>query len=171
MKQFVEAFFRTCDAESIFVSTLATRPAGLETAFSVDLAGGQPVLRGLGIVLASWSTTQNRFKRPGVQLKIERLTADSEKVFAELMRARDAARAGAPRLALPQEPPAREIFDARAAGGEDVLPANPLAELSDASLDGFIEDQLREHRSAPIAAASAKSRWSPIAVLRKLARS
>ena len=127
------------------------------------------MLRGLGIVLASWSTTQNRFKRPGVQLGIERLTADSEKVFEQLMRAREAAHAGAPRLALPQEPPAREIFDARAAGGEDVLPANPLAELSDASLDGFIEEQLREHRSAPIEVA--KSRWSPIAALRRLARS
>lgn len=149
--QFVEAFHRTCDEETIFVPTLAMRPVGLQTAFSVDLAGGQPVLRGLGTVRAAWPTAQNPFKRPGVQIAIERLTAESEKVFAELLRARAATRAGAPRVATPQEPPARQIFDSGDDGDGTVLPMNPLAEINDASLEGLIEDSWHEQRSSPIA--------------------
>ncbi|MDB4959157.1 MAG: hypothetical protein JWO36_6726 [Myxococcales bacterium] len=91
VEQFVAAFKRFCDEQSFFISTLATRPVGLETPFSVDLVSGAPALRGLGVVLGAWSTAENRFGRPGVHIGVRRLTSDSERVFEQLLIARAAA--------------------------------------------------------------------------------
>jgi hypothetical protein len=105
LDQFVAAFHRFCDEQSFFVSTLSTRPVGLETAFSVDLVSGEPALRGLGVVLDAWSTADNKFGKPGVHLGIRRLTADAEKVFEKLLIARAAAAASGP-VAMPVSEPA-----------------------------------------------------------------
>jgi WAS/WASL-interacting protein len=86
--QFITLFNRFCDAKSFFVSTMAMRPVGLETAFSVDLEDGTPVLRGLGVVLDAWTTKDNPYGRPGVRLGVRRLTTDSAKVFEQLLIAR-----------------------------------------------------------------------------------
>jgi hypothetical protein len=56
VEQFVTTFHRFCDETSFFISTLGTRPVGLETAFSIQLEGGKPVLQGLGVVLDAWTT-------------------------------------------------------------------------------------------------------------------
>ncbi len=77
VEQFIATFHRFCDETSFFISTLGTRPIGLETAFSIQLEGGKPVLQGLGVVLDAWTTTANRFNRPGVRLGLKRLTNDS----------------------------------------------------------------------------------------------
>ena len=90
MDQFVAAFHRFCDAQTVFISTLNPRTVGLETAFSIDLADHTPALRGVGVVLKSWPTPQNPYGRPGLQLGIRRLTADSEPVFDRLLFAREA---------------------------------------------------------------------------------
>ncbi|HET9626514.1 MAG TPA: PEGA domain-containing protein [Kofleriaceae bacterium] len=85
MDQFVATFHRFCgDDQTFFVATLTSRPVGLETAFSIQLADKQPVLRGLCVVLDAWATADNRFKRPGIRLGIKRLTADSQLVFDRL---------------------------------------------------------------------------------------
>ena len=139
--QFVAAFARFCDEQTFFVSTLAARPVGLETAFSVDLAGGEPVLRGTGIVLDSWPTDANLFGRPGLRLGVRRLTAESEKIFQRLI-AHDAA----PKQQVPLEPTQRTVQPAehRTPGSELILPANPLMNLSDESLEGFVDCTLYE---------------------------
>jgi PEGA domain len=86
--QFVATFHRFCsDDESFFVATLTSRPIGLETPFSIQLADKQPVLRGLCIVLDAWATPENRYRRPGIRLGIKRLTADSQLVFDRLRQA------------------------------------------------------------------------------------
>jgi len=55
--QFVATFHRFCgDDQSFFVATMTSRPIGLETPFSIQLADKQPVLRGLCIVLDAWDT-------------------------------------------------------------------------------------------------------------------
>src|SRR5215510_11185047 len=83
--QFVATFHRFCgEDQSFFVATLTSRPIGLETPFSIQLADKQPVLRGLCIVLDAWATPENRYKRPGIRLGIKRLTADSQLVFDRL---------------------------------------------------------------------------------------
>jgi hypothetical protein len=85
VEQFIQTFHRFVDEESFFVSTLNTRPPGLETSFSVQLADGTPVLRGLCVVLQAWTDNQNPFKTPGVRLGIKRLTANSMVVFEQLL--------------------------------------------------------------------------------------
>src|SRR5512138_715856 len=91
VEQFVATFHRFCgDDQSFFVATMTSRPVGLETPFSIQLADKQPVLRGLCIVLDAWDTPENRYKRPGIRLGIKRLTAESQLVFERL---RQAARA------------------------------------------------------------------------------
>jgi hypothetical protein len=56
VEQFIATFHRFCDETSFFISTLGTRPVGLETAFSIQLEDGKPVLQGLGVVLDAWTT-------------------------------------------------------------------------------------------------------------------
>lgn len=90
--QFVQMFHRFVDEHSFFVSTLNTRPPGLETSFSVQLADGTPVLRGLCVVQQAWTTSANPFKSPGVRLAIKRLTAQSTPVFERLLASRSAAK-------------------------------------------------------------------------------
>ncbi|HEX3474353.1 MAG TPA: PEGA domain-containing protein [Kofleriaceae bacterium] len=85
MEQFVATFHRFCgDDETFFVATMTSRPIGLETPFSIQLADRQPVLRGLCIVLDAWETPENRYKRPGIRLGIKRLTADSQVIYDRL---------------------------------------------------------------------------------------
>src|SRR6266478_2814603 len=83
--QFVATFHRFCgEDQTFFVATMTSRPIGLETAFSIQLANKQPVLRGMCVVLDAWETPENRYKRPGIRLGIKRLTADSQVVFDRL---------------------------------------------------------------------------------------
>lgn len=109
--QFVAAFQRFCgDDQTFFVATTTSRSIGLETAFSIQLADKQPVLRGLCVVLDSWDSADNRFKRPGIRLGIKRLTTDSQIVFDRM---RTAARAPASITDGPEppEPPAFALRD------------------------------------------------------------
>ena len=93
VEQFVATFHRFCDDSTFFVATLATRPVGLETAFSIQLEDKTPVLRGLCSVVEAWATPANRFGRPGVRLAVKRLTNESIVVFRQLQTARKAAEA------------------------------------------------------------------------------
>src|SRR4051812_47580460 len=86
--QFVATFHRFCgEDQTFFVATVTSRPVGLETPFSIQLADKQPVLRGLCVVLDAWDTPDNRFKRPGIRLGIKRLTPESQIVFDRLQAA------------------------------------------------------------------------------------
>jgi hypothetical protein len=110
--QFVATFHRFCgDDQTFFVATMTSRPVGLETAFSIQLADKQPVLRGLCVVLDAWTTPDNRYKRPGIRLGIKRLTSDSQIVFDRLRAASKApavsqsAETAIPGVSLPAAPP------------------------------------------------------------------
>ena len=92
VEQFIQTFHRFADEESFFVSTHSTRPPGIETSFSVQLADGTPVLRGLCTVLQAWTEANSPFKTPGVRLGIKRLTENSKVVFEQLLIARAAAK-------------------------------------------------------------------------------
>jgi len=98
--QFVATFHKYCDESTIFVATLASRPIGLETAFSIELADRTPVLQGLCEIVDAWGTPANPFGRPGIRLQIRRLTRPSVDVFQKL-RARRVAEARAAGAAAP----------------------------------------------------------------------
>jgi hypothetical protein len=130
VEQFVATFHRFCgDDQTFFVATMTSRPIGLETPFSIQLADKQPVLRGLCIVLDAWETPENRFKRPGIRLGIKRLTAESQLVFDRLKAAARApdeiAEASPPPGPLPAPPHgtgSRQAFPLRAAATPPPLP-------------------------------------------------
>lgn len=84
LEQFISIFRRFVHESSCFIPSLDSRAPGTETAFSIRLADGTPVLRGLCEVIENWKTSDNPFKRPGVYIGIKRLTADSAPVFREL---------------------------------------------------------------------------------------
>lgn len=161
VEQFIQMFHRFVDEDSFFVSTINTRPAGLETAFSVQLADGTPVLRGQCIVLQSWSGANSPFKTPGVRLGILRLTASSMPVFEQLLitRSTPAALPPAPEEAttkvatpprlppsstIPNPPPPQTDEEQRTPGSDLVLPANPLSGINDVALEGFVDCTLYE---------------------------
>ena len=85
--KFIEAFHSCCEPSSFFIATRSTRPIGLESAFSIDLADGRPMLRGYCTVLEAWKTGANRFKKPGVLIGLKQLTADSRQLFDRLLAA------------------------------------------------------------------------------------
>lgn len=101
-EEFVGWFHRFCDETSIFIATPTPRGEGLETAFSIDFALGQPVLAGEGVVLQSWTTSDNRYGQPGMQIGVRILTKPSERVFERLLVARA--------VALDAASPSREVL-------------------------------------------------------------
>ncbi|MFN0249188.1 MAG: PEGA domain-containing protein [Kofleriaceae bacterium] len=124
VEQFVATFHRFCDESSFFVATLATRPVGLETAFSIQLEDKTPVLRGLCVVVEAWSTPANRFGRPGVRLSVRRLTNESLAVFKQLQAARIAAEAAEKAKPVEAAPPKLDAVPP--AVRVDAAPAAPI---------------------------------------------
>ncbi|MEJ7601770.1 MAG: PEGA domain-containing protein [Kofleriaceae bacterium] len=152
LEQFTAMFSRFCNPTSCFIPSLNMRPVGVETAFSIRLVDQTPVMRGIGVVLAAWPTSENPFGRPGIQLGIKRLSADSLEVFQLLVLPHTAR---GPRDTIPGElephpaptepmPPLALPPVTRTPGSSTVLPANPLTGINDDSLDAFVECQLQE---------------------------
>lgn len=81
VEHFVALFQRYVSEDAIFMSTLASRPQGLETAFVFVLANGTPVLRGAGVVRECWKTAENPFRLPGILLGIKQLSPRSVEIF------------------------------------------------------------------------------------------
>jgi hypothetical protein len=86
--EFIALYQRDCDDSSLFAATEKDIAAGADIAFSLELADGQPMLRGLGVVLSAWTTPQNRFGRVGLHIGFTQLTSASEPIHARLMEAR-----------------------------------------------------------------------------------
>lgn len=95
--EFVTAFYELCDETSIFVPGDRTYPANTNCYFSLELTDEVPMLRGLGVVIDSWSSAESPFHRPGAHVRITQLTAQSELIFDRLLAARPAALRSGPR--------------------------------------------------------------------------
>lgn len=87
-EEFVANFRRFCTEDSCFIPTEAMRTVGLETGFSLRLADGTAMLRGLAVVLDAWQTDENPFRRPGIRLGLRKLTRDTRLVYDQLQEAR-----------------------------------------------------------------------------------
>jgi hypothetical protein len=88
VEDFMESFARFCSDASCFIPSAHAKRVGVETAFSIRLADGTPMLRGLCVVLESWPTAENPYGRPGVELGIRKLTPESKLMFQQLRRVR-----------------------------------------------------------------------------------
>ncbi|HEY4244534.1 MAG TPA: hypothetical protein VGM88_32190 [Kofleriaceae bacterium] len=167
--EFVDGFGRYCTDTTCFIPTTERKTPGIETGFSIRLSDGTPVLRGLCVVLDSWSASESPFKRAGVNLGIRSITPESREVFERLQAARDtrasampiavmagnevAARAVATTPAStakpPPVPPPRDdlkptVEMAPLFAAESIVPANPLTDISDAALADFIDCMMYE---------------------------
>jgi hypothetical protein len=177
-EQFVALFHRFCDAKRCFIPTTDTRPVGSTLAFSLRLADGTSMLRGMCLVTASWNDRDNAFERPGVKLEIQKLTPDSVDVFEQLLGQRTEVADGiveevvrvdtnqhVPRemamslllragLAKPVvddkatiEMPPLFTPETRVPGSSIVLPANPLSDVDEATLDAMLSCSMTEDAS------------------------
>ena len=84
-EHFVAVFHRFCDATTCFIPTTETRPVGSRLAFSLRLEDGTPMLRGACVVKQAWTTADNKFKRPGVQLEITKLASECHATFEQML--------------------------------------------------------------------------------------
>jgi hypothetical protein len=86
--EFVGTFKNYVTEDSCFVPSTTMKTVGLETGFSIRLADGTPVLRGLGVVLDSWATDENPWRKPGIRIGLRKLTKETKAFFDELQHAR-----------------------------------------------------------------------------------
>ena len=87
-EQFVAGFHPLCTETTVFIPTYDGKQIGVEAEFSIRLADGTPMLRGLCVVDEMWTTVDNPFRRAGVLLSIRSITVDSRTVFEQIQLAR-----------------------------------------------------------------------------------
>jgi hypothetical protein len=165
---FVAAFERFSDGETLFISTAEPRPVGARQPMSITLMDGSPVLQGISEVVETYSPGAGPGGRPGMRIRFLNLNARGEAVMSQLAGTKPERP-----LPLPPRPPnfATSGPSAEPSVVEDnwadamdqdetnakpvpwlaqvgerqlVLPANPLSALPDESLIGFIECTLYE---------------------------
>lgn len=139
--EFVSAFRKFCTKGTCFIPSVQATRIGVETGFSIRLADGTPMLRGLCVVRDSWATAENPFERPGVRIGLRSLTAESKPVFRRLLLAGGKAE-------LDERPTVKVDLmfaqEERAPDADVILPANPLMEMSDESISTFVDCMLFE---------------------------
>jgi hypothetical protein len=133
--EFVSAFRVFCAEGTCFIPSAEAKRIGIETGFSIRLADGTPMLRGLCVVLDSWTTAENPYERPGVRLGIRSLTAESKPIFQRLLLAAGLDEHNKATVEMAPLFPT----DERLPGSEFILPANPLMEMSDDWLNAFVD--------------------------------
>jgi hypothetical protein len=89
--EFISAFHDLCEDTMIFAPTEKMKPVGADCAFSLELADGTPMVRGLGVIRNVWATMDSPFARPGIHIEIDQLTNTSEPIYNRLLAAREAA--------------------------------------------------------------------------------
>jgi hypothetical protein len=108
VEDFVQSFSRFCAESSCFIPGAWAKTVGLEIGFSIRLADGTPMLRGLCVVVAAWTNNDNPFHRPGVQLGLRKLTPESKLMFQHLRRIHNQYLETA-RIEVPADVPADQV--------------------------------------------------------------
>ncbi|RMH42694.1 MAG: hypothetical protein D6689_07440, partial [Deltaproteobacteria bacterium] len=181
---FVAAFRGVCDGDSIFIATRHPKPVGTRQPVAITLADGTPVLAGTGEVVEAYGDGGGPGGRPGMRLRLSDLGAEGRALLRRL--AGGGGASGPPPSGASPTARVRDDGDGAARGrdvparvgpapiaGADagpaappreslVLPANPLSDLPDESLVGFIECTLYEESGFSPAAPSDGAR-SPAA--------
>jgi|GEM_PF-5438593 len=167
--EFVALFSRFCDGDSLFIVTRKPKPAGTRQPVCLTLADGTPMIAGTGQVLDAFDQPAGPFKRPGMRIAFPDLDARGREMLDRLggrgskppplppVAPARGTQADAPdedddedeptNVADPLAPlaaPAVEPSAERAQHAAVVIPANPLSDLTDESLQGFVECQIYE---------------------------
>jgi len=118
VEEFIERWALNISRGGIFVRTLAAQPVGTVVSLNIELANGQQVLRGQGVV--RWSTTPSAPgespRDPGMGIKFIRLEPESREVIERMVASRGD-------LAANDEPP--EPPPEAGAAASDASPASP----------------------------------------------
>jgi hypothetical protein len=88
--ELVAAFWKFCTPTTCFIPTQDRRRVGIETLFSLRLADGTVVVRGLCVVRDVWNTGDNPFGRAGIQVSVIRISDDTKDVYAQILALRAA---------------------------------------------------------------------------------
>lgn len=173
VESFIQLFRRFCDRESVFIATRTPKQTGTRTRFTVTLSTGEPMLTGYGEVTGSYSgDNDSPHGRPGMQLHFIELDEHSRVVVDQLVQDQTPSGRKPPLPGLPSPPPegqdpmlsapqalgtmptvphAMEAGprpptqeEIRTAGSEFILPANPFGELTNESLEAFVECTMYE---------------------------
>jgi hypothetical protein len=160
----VETFSNLIDKDSLFIITKNVLQVGLRRRFAVTLRDGQPVLSGEAEVQESPALLSGPGSASGLRLRLLRLTPASRALHKRMLdhkRERETTQV----TTLP-EPPApgstESVLAPESAPGETgapaesavppssfVLPANPLSELADSTLQAFVECAIFEDYDVP----------------------
>ncbi|HTE53546.1 MAG TPA: PEGA domain-containing protein [Kofleriaceae bacterium] len=81
---FVALFGRYCDGEVIFVATRQPRPTGEELAFTITLAGGEPLISATGRVEESYREGEGPHGRGGMIIRFRAVSPESRPLLNEL---------------------------------------------------------------------------------------
>lgn len=159
---FLDAYQAFVDAESVVVFSRELPPKGSRQRFSIHLKNGDVIFAGVGVVTERAPRTDGTNRPAKMRLKIVQLDPGGDEVMAELMERKRRVTAATP--ALPPPPPgpqagasatgdslgaavkaaAEAAAEARTPGASDTLPANPLSQITDETLEGFVECVLHE---------------------------
>lgn len=165
VESFVQLFRRFCDRESVFIATQTPKEVGTRTRFTVNLSTGAPMITGHGEVTEAYRDRGNPYGRPGMRLRFLELSEASRQNVESLVAGPAPQIRKPPPLpglpspsphdgdmeidqilgTQPTEPHVRpEPAENRAKGSDLVLPANPFGELSNESLEAFVECAMYE---------------------------
>lgn len=164
-EQFLDLFGPHADQDSLFIFTNSPRPVGTRQWFLIQLATGEPMMRGECEIIECHTHGEGPQGRNGIRIRLLVLDVPSREMHRALLAHRpDPAEPTIPEAALPQSeaqplprpgtqplplPPTPSRVtpqpDAlRTPGASDVLPANPFGDLAAESLLHFVECTIYE---------------------------
>ncbi len=159
---FLDAYQAFVDADSVVVFSRELPPKGSRQRFSIHLKNGDVIVAGVGIVAERAPRTDGTNRPAKMRLNIVKLDPGGDEVMAELLERKRRAMAATPPLPPPPPGPqaaksasgdsvgaavkalAEAAAEARAPRASDTLPANPLSQITDETLEGFVECVLHE---------------------------
>ncbi|MBA3500542.1 MAG: hypothetical protein H0T65_09230 [Deltaproteobacteria bacterium] len=87
VENFIATYHPICEDAAIFLPN-TRRAVGAITQFTFALAGGEPVLIGIGAVIEEFTTAENRFGHIGIVVSVQQLARGSTSIFEQLLAAR-----------------------------------------------------------------------------------
>lgn len=126
VEEFVSRFRHFSDGKSIFLPTTHPVPAGHRSRFTVTLANGDHVLRGLGEVIESQThaSASGTSRMPGMRVRFLELDAESQVVVQWLFAERQLRAATAPLLRV-AEPAATQLANGTTGHAQPTSPPQP----------------------------------------------
>lgn len=133
VEELVQAMAKICDGKTCFVPTEDRQPIGTEAEFAIELADGTQVVSGRCEIVDHLELA----RRPGMRIAFVAIESDPVAVLEQLQ-----ARAGSETVRVDTRPTEQTP---PLPAPENIVPANPLTEMTDDALAGFVDCELAEY--------------------------